>query len=187
MEQFSEASILKCRFQGSDGLNRERLLWFQKQRLVHQLLLCALPVRAARHLEQHSWWLPFHSKQGIDAVIASSSVVVHYIKVNVGNKVWGFLHMLHVVAAQRIAKSVGDWYFDRAEVKAIDCPYPCDGTCRHIIWQDHVVLLPCGFGSVHIIYVQESVHHIHLWDRERKWVQPLKELQYNKESKSEGS
>ncbi|KAF8661758.1 hypothetical protein HU200_056711 [Digitaria exilis] len=32
-----------------------------------------------------------------------------------------------------IAKSVGDWYFDRAEVKAIDCAYPCDGTCRHII------------------------------------------------------
>uniref|UniRef100_A0ACD5XE66 Uncharacterized protein n=1 Tax=Avena sativa TaxID=4498 RepID=A0ACD5XE66_AVESA len=32
-----------------------------------------------------------------------------------------------------IAKSVGDWYFGRAEVKAIDCPYPCDKTCRHII------------------------------------------------------
>nr|CAB3473026.1 unnamed protein product [Digitaria exilis] len=32
-----------------------------------------------------------------------------------------------------IAKSVGDWYFDRAEVKAVDCAYPCDGTCRHII------------------------------------------------------
>ncbi|KAL6850064.1 hypothetical protein ACP4OV_020691 [Aristida adscensionis] len=32
-----------------------------------------------------------------------------------------------------IARSVGDWYFGRAEVKAIDCPYPCDTTCRHII------------------------------------------------------
>ncbi|XP_006645824.2 pectin acetylesterase 3 [Oryza brachyantha] len=32
-----------------------------------------------------------------------------------------------------IAKSVGDWYFGRAEVKAIDCPYPCDNTCHHII------------------------------------------------------
>ncbi|EES00677.1 hypothetical protein BDA96_03G159200 [Sorghum bicolor] len=32
-----------------------------------------------------------------------------------------------------IAKSVGDWYFDRAEVKAIDCRYPCDNTCHHII------------------------------------------------------
>ncbi|KAK1277114.1 hypothetical protein QJS04_geneDACA015768 [Acorus gramineus] len=28
-----------------------------------------------------------------------------------------------------IAKSVGDWYFERSEVKAIDCPYPCDKTC----------------------------------------------------------
>ncbi|TKW14200.1 hypothetical protein SEVIR_5G152600v4 [Setaria viridis] len=32
-----------------------------------------------------------------------------------------------------IAKSVGDWYFGRAQVKAIDCRYPCDGTCRNII------------------------------------------------------
>ncbi|KAL6627811.1 hypothetical protein ACP70R_031537 [Stipagrostis hirtigluma subsp. patula] len=32
-----------------------------------------------------------------------------------------------------IAQSVGDWYFNRAEVKAIDCPYPCDTTCRHAI------------------------------------------------------
>ncbi|KAK1664578.1 hypothetical protein QYE76_052737 [Lolium multiflorum] len=32
-----------------------------------------------------------------------------------------------------IGKSVGDWYFGRAEVKAIDCPYPCDNTCHHDI------------------------------------------------------
>ncbi|XP_008807934.3 pectin acetylesterase 10-like [Phoenix dactylifera] len=32
-----------------------------------------------------------------------------------------------------IAKSVGDWYFDRAEVKAIDCPYPCDKTCHNLV------------------------------------------------------
>ncbi|KAL5228589.1 hypothetical protein ABZP36_016854 [Zizania latifolia] len=32
-----------------------------------------------------------------------------------------------------IAKSVGDWYFGRAEVKAIDCPYPCDNTCHNDI------------------------------------------------------
>ncbi|XP_008673018.1 carboxylic ester hydrolase isoform X1 [Zea mays] len=32
-----------------------------------------------------------------------------------------------------ISKSVGDWYFDRAEVKAVDCRYPCDNTCHHII------------------------------------------------------
>ncbi|XP_020260663.1 pectin acetylesterase 12-like [Asparagus officinalis] len=31
-----------------------------------------------------------------------------------------------------IAKAVGDWYFDRAEVKAIDCPYPCDNTCHNL-------------------------------------------------------
>ncbi|KAM0873240.1 hypothetical protein ACQ4PT_038188 [Festuca glaucescens] len=32
-----------------------------------------------------------------------------------------------------IGKSVGDWYFGHAEVKAIDCPYPCDNTCHHDI------------------------------------------------------
>ncbi|RLN24904.1 pectin acetylesterase 3 [Panicum miliaceum] len=37
------------------------------------------------------------------------------------------------IQSKEIARSVGDWYFGRAEVKAIDCPYPCDGTCRHII------------------------------------------------------
>ncbi|KAL6621264.1 hypothetical protein ACP70R_033696 [Stipagrostis hirtigluma subsp. patula] len=37
------------------------------------------------------------------------------------------------IQSKGIAKSVGDRYFGRAEVKAIDCPYPCDTTCRHII------------------------------------------------------
>ncbi|KAL6621263.1 hypothetical protein ACP70R_033695 [Stipagrostis hirtigluma subsp. patula] len=34
---------------------------------------------------------------------------------------------------KEVLQSVGDWYFNRAEVKAIDCPYPCDTTCRHAI------------------------------------------------------
>lgn len=33
---------------------------------------------------------------------------------------------------QAIAKSVGDWYFDRANVKSIDCAYPCDKTCHNL-------------------------------------------------------
>jgi len=35
---------------------------------------------------------------------------------------------------QAIALAVGDWYFDRAGEKAIDCPYPCDNTCHHLIF-----------------------------------------------------
>ncbi|KAJ8766791.1 hypothetical protein K2173_008345 [Erythroxylum novogranatense] len=31
-----------------------------------------------------------------------------------------------------LAESVGDWYFDRREVKAIDCAYPCDKTCHDV-------------------------------------------------------
>ncbi|KAK8947291.1 hypothetical protein KSP39_PZI007260 [Platanthera zijinensis] len=33
-----------------------------------------------------------------------------------------------------IATSVSDWYFDRAQVKLIDCPYPCDRTCHNLIF-----------------------------------------------------
>jgi len=51
-----------------------------------------------------------------------------------------FIMLVH----QGIAKSVGDWYYNRAEVKAIDyynraevkaidCRYPCDKTCHHIM------------------------------------------------------
>ncbi|XP_026418071.1 pectin acetylesterase 6-like [Papaver somniferum] len=37
-----------------------------------------------------------------------------------------------------IAQSVGDWYFDRVKVKAIDCPYPCDKTCHNLV-SKHVI------------------------------------------------
>ncbi|XP_031487505.1 pectin acetylesterase 5-like [Nymphaea colorata] len=30
-----------------------------------------------------------------------------------------------------IAEAVGDWYFDREEVKLIDCPYSCNPTCHN--------------------------------------------------------
>jgi len=36
---------------------------------------------------------------------------------------------------QTVAESVGDWYFDRTTVKAIDCPYPCDKTCHNLIFK----------------------------------------------------
>ncbi|XP_050103023.1 pectin acetylesterase 8-like isoform X2 [Malus sylvestris] len=30
-----------------------------------------------------------------------------------------------------IAKAVGDWYYDRTPFKNIDCPYPCNPTCKN--------------------------------------------------------
>ncbi|KAJ6679970.1 PECTIN ACETYLESTERASE [Salix purpurea] len=39
---------------------------------------------------------------------------------------------------RRIAQSVGDWYFDRENVKAVDCPYPCDNTCHNLVFNDVV-------------------------------------------------
>ncbi|XP_019419017.1 PREDICTED: pectin acetylesterase 3 isoform X1 [Lupinus angustifolius] len=33
-----------------------------------------------------------------------------------------------------VAIAVGDWYFDRQAVKAIDCAYPCDTTCHNLVF-----------------------------------------------------
>ncbi|KAJ6798018.1 pectin acetylesterase 12-like [Iris pallida] len=40
-----------------------------------------------------------------------------------------------LIGGKGIAKSVGDWYFDRSEEKLIDCPYPCDGTCHNLVFR----------------------------------------------------
>ncbi|XP_013702401.2 pectin acetylesterase 2-like [Brassica napus] len=37
------------------------------------------------------------------------------------------------VKNKRIAVAVGDWFFERGGAKFIDCPYPCDKTCRNLI------------------------------------------------------
>ncbi|KAL4191514.1 hypothetical protein AMTRI_Chr07g80860 [Amborella trichopoda] len=37
------------------------------------------------------------------------------------------------VRHKTIANAVGDWYFGREAVWEIDCPYPCDITCRNLI------------------------------------------------------
>ncbi|XP_027108079.1 pectin acetylesterase 12 [Coffea arabica] len=34
-----------------------------------------------------------------------------------------------------IALAVGDWYFDRTGIKAIDCAYPCDKTCHNLVFK----------------------------------------------------
>ncbi|KAK9162892.1 hypothetical protein Syun_003794 [Stephania yunnanensis] len=31
--------------------------------------------------------------------------------------------------------SVGDWFFDRVGVSAIDCTYPCDNTCHNLVFK----------------------------------------------------
>ncbi|KAK4795104.1 hypothetical protein SAY86_013098 [Trapa natans] len=40
-----------------------------------------------------------------------------------------------LIGNKGIAESVGDWYFDRVNVKAIDCPYPCDKTCHNLVFK----------------------------------------------------
>ncbi|XP_062003058.1 pectin acetylesterase 6-like isoform X2 [Rosa rugosa] len=43
-----------------------------------------------------------------------------------------------VLENQAIALSVGDWYFDRRTVKAIDCEYPCDSSCHNLNFKEDV-------------------------------------------------
>ncbi|XP_030529536.1 pectin acetylesterase 12 [Rhodamnia argentea] len=40
------------------------------------------------------------------------------------------------IGNKAIALAVGDWYFDRAAVKAIDCAYPCDKTCHNLVFHE---------------------------------------------------
>lgn len=30
---------------------------------------------------------------------------------------------------QKIAKAIGDWFYDENPFQKIDCPYPCNPTC----------------------------------------------------------
>ncbi|RDX73851.1 Pectin acetylesterase 6 [Mucuna pruriens] len=39
-----------------------------------------------------------------------------------------------VIEDKPIAVAVGDWYFDRGVVKAIDCAYPCDKSCHNLVF-----------------------------------------------------
>ncbi|CAN4075831.1 unnamed protein product [Withania somnifera] len=36
-----------------------------------------------------------------------------------------------VLAGTTIAKAVGDWFYDRKRFQEIDCPYPCNKTCKN--------------------------------------------------------
>lgn len=40
-----------------------------------------------------------------------------------------------LIGNKRIARAVGDWYFDRAGFKAVDCAYPCDRTCHNLVFR----------------------------------------------------
>ncbi|XP_055819846.1 pectin acetylesterase 8-like [Solanum dulcamara] len=36
-----------------------------------------------------------------------------------------------VLSGTTIAKAVGDWYYERKQFQEIDCPYPCNKTCKN--------------------------------------------------------
>ncbi|KAI4301611.1 hypothetical protein L6164_034872 [Bauhinia variegata] len=59
-----------------------------------------------------------------------------------------------------IAIAVGDWYFDRQSVKAIDCAYPCDTTCHNLVFNDDtlapVLSQPTSYVTFATIYSQSA-------------------------------
>ncbi|KAL3843591.1 hypothetical protein ACJIZ3_000994 [Penstemon smallii] len=40
-----------------------------------------------------------------------------------------------VINNKPVAIAVGEWYFDRASIKAIDCAYPCDNSCHNLVFK----------------------------------------------------
>ncbi|KAK9148511.1 hypothetical protein Scep_007268 [Stephania cephalantha] len=40
-----------------------------------------------------------------------------------------------MIQDKSVALSVGDWFFDRVGVSAIDCPYPRDNTCHNLVFK----------------------------------------------------
>ncbi|KAK9162742.1 hypothetical protein Syun_003644 [Stephania yunnanensis] len=55
-----------------------------------------------------------------------------------GERTFGVLTKIDLMdkgtnAVDSVTLSVGDWFFDRVEVSAIDCPYPCDNTCHNLV------------------------------------------------------
>ncbi|KAK9142512.1 hypothetical protein Syun_011912 [Stephania yunnanensis] len=55
-----------------------------------------------------------------------------------GERTFGVLTKIDLMdkgtnAVDSVTLSVGDWFFDRVGVSAIDCPYPCDNTCHNLV------------------------------------------------------
>ncbi|KAK9158549.1 hypothetical protein Scep_005123 [Stephania cephalantha] len=45
------------------------------------------------------------------------------------------VQILNFFTHKSVSLSVGDWFFDRVGVSAIDCPYPCDNTCHNLVFK----------------------------------------------------
>ena len=42
--------------------------------------------------------------------------------------------LIILVNMQTMAEAVGDWFFDRREVKELDCAYPCNPMCHDLVF-----------------------------------------------------
>jgi len=78
---------------------------------------------------------------------------------------------------QPIAIAVGDWFFDRKTVKAIDCAYPCDNTCHNLVfkwvriyclfmWQfDILSISSVWLPFVYLTFINCNGNKYHYWLR----------------------
>lgn len=55
-----------------------------------------------------------------------------YAHCQVGKQIQWSSDSSPVVSNMKIAKAVGDWYYERSPIKKLDCPYPCNPTCPKV-------------------------------------------------------
>lgn len=91
-------------------------------------------------------------------------------------KCMNFVHidLVTLFFMQGVAESIGDWYFDRVQVKAIDCAYPCDNTCHNLVFKwvqnysmsPHVAFL---FVMLQLPIVNKCNIHLSKWQIHACW------------------
>ncbi|XWS49416.1 hypothetical protein CRYUN_Cryun12cG0001700 [Craigia yunnanensis] len=54
-----------------------------------------------------------------------------YAHCQAGNQITWSSNNSPAVGNTKIAKAVGDWYYERSPVQEIDCPYPCNPNCQN--------------------------------------------------------
>uniref|UniRef100_A0A0D9WBZ3 Pectin acetylesterase n=1 Tax=Leersia perrieri TaxID=77586 RepID=A0A0D9WBZ3_9ORYZ len=134
-----QRSWLECRLDISkcDSNQLEILQGFRKE--LHDAL-SALKHKGDWGFFINSCFIHCQSLNSLTWHSPSSPKVNNKMKVSISTKSSWFTYSIFCSrynfksAEQTIAEAVGDWFFDRREVKEIDCEYPCNPTCHNLVF-----------------------------------------------------